>query len=152
MTLATIFYDWVLPRQNEFINDFGNNENKVRLAKAFWKSIEQNEIFLFLLSVVVIAIAACALYYTWYNNMPKRHYRIRHWSYWLIGAIIATIGITYGLSQFLLENITKLQGTGRIMGNLIIANVAYSTGLYLIMSFVWCNYGPTNAYRFLKFN
>lgn len=152
MLLNTIFYDWILPNKQAFINEFKDDDAKRNAAKAFVSSLSNCDLLLFI-TCVGLTLAACISYYTWYNKIVKPwgyHYRKRHWTAWLVIALILTFLAAKLFCIPLLKNV-GLQGTDGFIWRFYIGNAIYTVVGFFIISFVWCSWLPTNAYRWLKF-
>lgn len=152
MLLNTIFYDWLLPNEQAFVNSFRDNDAKQRAARAFVESLPNCEWLLFGICFIV-AFLACFLYYTWYNNIVKPfgyHYKMRHWLAWLFIALVITALLATFVCFLVLKNV-GLVGTGDFIWGLCMGNVLYGLGIYILFSIVWCNFLQTNAYRWFKF-
>lgn len=63
----------------------------------------------------------------------------------LIVTLVVSLSIEIGLCA------PKLHGTLVLEIMLALGNALYACIAYLVMSVVWCNLLPTNAYRLLKF-
>ena len=151
MLLKTIFYQWLLPNEQTFINSFKDNEAKQNAAKVFIKSLSNCDLWLFI-SCVFLTAVACILYYTWYNNRMEPfgyHYRMRHWGAWMAIALLLSILATYFCCMFTLDK-TNLSGTGEFISKFYLVSAIYSLLFFVILSVVWCNLFPTNAYRWFK--
>jgi hypothetical protein len=132
---------------NDFVNKFKDNEAVYNQAKMFWKTLEGNAI-LYWGVFIAFGIILAALYYTWFNNMPGRHYKPKWWWLFMLVEFVITLFVTYGLVQHLVP--ARVQGAVGIEWRLAIGNAIYSAVFYLIVSCAWCIFLPTNAYRFIK--
>lgn len=151
MLLNTIFYDWLLPNEQAFVNSFRDNDAKQRAARAFVESLPNCEWLLFLTCCIVTSIV-CVLYYTWYNNIVKPfgyHYRMRHWFAWLFIALVIAFLMAMFFCIPVLKNV-GLEGTDDFILRFYIGNLLYGLGIYILLSTIWCNFLPTNAYRWFK--
>ena len=151
MLLKAIFYDWILPNEQAFLKTFKDNDAKLNAAKQFLNSLSNCELLLFLICVFV-TIMACVSYYTWYNRLVKPfgyHYRRRHWAAWLAITLVVTFCVAKFACIPLLKNV-GLEGTDDFILRLYIGNAVYALVIFLFASIVWCNFLPTNAYRWFN--
>lgn len=146
------FYDWILPNKMKYCLSFGDNQAKQKAAEEFVRSLSDKEIFA-LIICIVIALIGSASYYWWYNEIKwpfGYHYRKRHWFGWLVITCLMAALFTLGICILFLSNM-NLEGTGAFVLRLCVANVAYAIVIYGLISVLWCNVLPTNAYRWFKF-
>lgn len=137
-------YTWMAGSKSDLYNN--NEEIKDQIDK-FWGKLEGISIILvFLLFIVAIGVACD--YYGRYNNKPGRHYGIKRWIMFGIISVIATGIFTFG-TEFIFAK-PQINGTCGIELKIALCNALYAAIIYLIASFLWCNFGRTNAYRLLK--
>lgn len=141
-------YKWIAGSQNDFTNQFSNNEQLFNQARAFWNKLE-GSMTIVLITTIVLGILIAAYYYTSYNKMPGRHYKPRHWLIFLAVTFIGTLLVTFGLEYILAA--PKLNGASTLEFMVSIGNAIYVSIVYILVSIVWCNALPTNAYRLFKF-
>lgn len=150
MLLKTLFYHWFLPNEQAFINTFGDNEARQNAARSFVRSLSNCDSLLFW-SCLGVTIITCVLYYTWYNNTVKPfgyHYRKSHWATWLGIALLLTFVVAF-CCMSTLKNV-NLDGTASFIWGFYFGNAIYCFVCFIIVSMIWCNYLPTNAYRWFK--
>ena len=88
-------------------------------------------------------------YYKPYNEKPGRHYKPKHW--WIFGGItfVVTFVITLIAVYFMVP--PKIDGSFVLELKIAVANAIYSSLVYALISWIWCQFNlPTNAYRYLK--
>lgn len=141
------FYEWLAGSENDFLQQFQNNENLYVQAQTFWSQLDGTMVFIFG-AMVVIGLLGVSIYYGPYNNVPGRHYKVRHW--------LLFLGITFGLTLIVSGGIEhlicepELDGASALEWRVALANALYAGIFYCIVSLIWCNFLPTNAYRWLK--
>lgn len=141
-------YKWIAGSQNDFTSQFNNNEQLYNQARAFWGKLE-GSMTIVLIATIVLGIMWAVFYYTAYNKMPGRHYKPRHWLIFLAVTFVSTLIVTFGLEYILAS--PKLNGASTLEFMVAIGNAIYASIIYFILSVVWCNAFPTNAYRLFKF-
>ena len=133
---------------SDFAKPFRQNDSMFNQAKTFWSQLDSVAWFLFVVAAV-IGVCLAALYYTWYNNQPGRHYKPKYWWAFLVVSLASTL-----VGTLLIELASAkpvLDGAFWIEMKIAFFNMLYSLLPYLLVSFVWCNTPlSTNAYRFLK--
>lgn len=148
----TIFlYDWFRPNSGELMRQFVDSDSRSNLARAFLKSIDGCETML-TIAFFFFTLLFCISYYTWYNQIVKPfgfHYRRRHWcAFMLISEILI------GVSSFIICKLSLinlgLPGTSEYVTNYIIGNLCWGIILFFLISWIWCTWLPTNAYRWFK--
>jgi len=142
------FYKWIAGSMQDFTSQFRNNESLFSQARTYWSQLEASSVILIII-FFVLGIALAIYYYQPFNNRPGRHYKPIYW--WLF------LGLTFlltGLVTWLYLHFSapsNLSGVGILHFKLAIGNAVYATLLYLVCSWLWCQFNfPTNAYRFLK--
>lgn len=141
----------LLPSKGKFLQNFANNDQLKAQAEQVWRQLDWLSPILLILTAV-LGIGLAIYYYTGYNEMPGRHYKIKHWCLWAaIASILSLIGtavIEYvGIKTNIKTGLTSLYWLCAIN------NALYCLILYFLTSVVWCNlkFCRTNAYKFLKF-
>ncbi len=137
---------FLLPSKGKFLNGF--NEQLRQQADLVWKQLDG--LTLILLAVgIILGIGLAIYYYTGYNELPGRHYKVKHWVIWGVISFVITL-----LATVLIEYIgikTNLNiGLTSFYWLCALNNALYCIALYFVTSFVWCNFLRTNAYKFLK--
>lgn len=141
------FYEWIAGNMSDFTRPFQNDENLANQAKNFWRSLENFSIVSVLIFILV-AVVGVIIYYKPFNNSPGRHYHPKYWLiFWAISLIFSFV-VTLGLEYFFCE--PKLNGALLLETKIALCNAIYTALLYLLISIIWCNFFPTNAYRFFK--
>ena len=141
-------YDWIAGSMADFSSQFKNNEALYNQARAFWNKLEGSSSIIVLI-FVVLGIALAAFYYKPYNNLPGRHYTPKHWFLFLAVTFGATFLLTLGFEYFAVE--PRLTGALLLEVKIALGNAIYASLLYFVVSVLWCNFFPTNAYRWFKF-
>ena len=141
-------YDWIAGSMTDFTSQFKNNEALYNQARAFWNKLEGPSSIIVLI-FVVLGIALAAFYYKPYNNLPGRHYTPKHWFIFLAITFVITFLLTFGFEYIAVE--PRLNGAMLLEIKVALGNAIYASILYFVVSVVWCNAFPTNAYRWFKF-
>lgn len=147
MGIIKIFF--LLPSKGKFLQNFAHNEQLKAQAEQVWRQLDGLSPWLLLLTAV-LGIGLAIYYYTAYNEMPGRHYKIKHWGLWAgIAALLSLIG-TVAIEYVGIKTNIKT-GLSSLYWLCAINNALYCAILYFVTSVVWCNFCRTNAYKFLKF-
>lgn len=144
-------YDWAIPSKSEFLSRFSHNEGQYNQALRFWDGLEDVGLVLVIVCLFC-SIFPAVFYYTGFNNMSGRHYKPKYW--WIFFGIVFlfVLVFSFGGEYFLIgSNLSKMDGATSMLIKLASVNALYAAMVYLIISFVWCNFLSTNAYRYLKF-
>ncbi len=129
----------------EAITDPEEIEKKRRLATKFWTTLDSNDIWMFLIMLVLTTII-CWAYYIPFNKRAGRHY---HPGYCALFGLIACL--LSGVATYLFcLGIVKVSYDTSLVLKMCFVNALYSLILVLVCSFVFCNYSSTNAYRWFK--
>lgn len=142
-------YKWIAGSMNDFARPFQENEALYNQAKSFWRHLESSSMVIIGI-FLVLGISLSIMYYLPYNEKPGRHYHPIHWGYFLIGTFVMTLLVTLGFEYIAVE--PKLSGAFMVESKIALGNAMYAAFLYILTSVVWCNVGPTNAYRIFKIN
>lgn len=115
-------------------------------ATIFWNQLDSIAFWL----PFVVAIVGGGLAYYYYgpfNNKPGRHYLPKYW--W--GTMVVCAVVSFLLSLLIPMGLvgTSFKGSLGLECKLAFGNMIYSILFYLIISFIWCRWGKTNAYRYL---
>lgn len=145
---ALDIYKWLGVSGNKFKKQFQDNEALYKHAKEFWSNLDSNSIIIIGI-FVVIGILLAIYYYRTYNNQPGRHYRPKKWLLWL--GITAALSLIFSLIILPIIASPKLPGSFPIELKIAFGNALYAVFVYFVVSVVWCNCFPTNAYRMFKF-
>ena len=148
MDLST-FYGW-FGVNSASLNDANKVNNMGDSAMNAWANLSQWTL-LFFAGMVLISFLSAIYYYTEYNNLPKRHYTPKQWLLVGLGTIALIFVFTF-ICAFCLEKTDAINGLIALELKLSLCNSLYAAGIYLLVSFIWCNVPelPTNAYRILK--
>lgn len=139
---------FLLPSKGKFLQNFVYNEQLKAQADLVWRQLDGYSLILLIITAV-IGIGSASYYYTGYNELPGRHYKVIHWVLWALIAFILSFVSTLVIEYFFIK--TNIR-TGLTSLYILCAlnNAIYCIVLYLFTSFVWCNCWQTNAYKFLK--
>lgn len=140
-------YTLLIGKEAAFLNKFQQNDQLYAQAQAFWNKLENNSIVFFGL-LILFGVGWAWYYYTPFNNMAGRHYHPKWWLIFMVICFVSTLLLTLGTAYFIAE--PKLDGAFTLEFNLSLVNSLYATVLYLFISWIYCNWLPTNAYRLLK--
>ncbi len=140
-------YKWLIGTVSDFSKPFRENEELLNEARKFWRSLEGYSLFIVFLFIFLGAVLAVT-YYTYWNNKPGRHYKPKDWLIYLLATFIICFLVTFGIEYLLCP--PHLSGAVSLELKIAFGNALYSVGIYLIVSFIWCNLLPTNAYRIFK--
>lgn len=148
MDLST-FYGWFGVNSASLI-DANKDNNMGDSAMIAWANLSQWTI-LFFAGMVILSVISAIYYYTEYNNQPKRHYTPNQWMIMGLGTIGSVFVLTF-VCAYCIERTNAINGLIALELKLSSCNAIYAAGIYLLVSFIWCNIPelPTNAYRFLK--
>lgn len=146
MKLLSLYKPFTGP-MTDFTNSFINKEHLYNQSTAFCKKLEGSSLII-LIIMLFLGIFMAFCYYQPYNNVPGRHYRPQHWLYFLVGTFVLTFLATIGFEYIAIP--PKLDGAFVLELRIALGNAIYSSALYFFVSFLWCNYGPTNACRIFK--
>ena len=146
MKLFTL-YKWIAGSQNDFTRQFQDNEQLYNQARLFWNNIG-GSLWIVLGCALILGIGIAAYYYTIYNNVPGRHYKPLKWLIFLLITFIVTIVISVVIESLLCD--PKLKGAWNLELMISVGNSLYACLIYIFTSVIWCNVGPTNAYRIFK--
>ena len=141
-------YSWIAGTMNDFTKQFADNKNLYNQARKFWNDLEGISLILILIPVC-IGIVGAVYYYKWYNNKPGRRYTPIHWLYLFVGTILATLFITWVVEFFMVD--PKLSGAQALEWKIAFGNAIYASGIYFLISLIWCNTMQTNAYKMFKY-
>lgn len=148
MDLST-FYGWFGVKSSSLI-DANKDNNMGDSAMIAWANLSQWTL-LFFAGMFLMTFLLAIYYYTEYNNQPKRHYTPKQWLLMGLGTIASIFVLTF-LCAYCLEKTDAINGLIALELKLSLCNALYAAGIYLLVSFIWCNVPelPTNAYRILK--
>ena len=142
-------YEWIIGTMSDFARQFQDSENLYNQARKFWSNLEASSIIIVGIFIVLGLIMAYT-YYKPFNDKPGRHYKPKYWWIFLGITFILSFLVTLGAAYFMVP--PKIEGTFILELKLALANAIYSGIVYVIISWIWCQFNlPTNAYRYLKF-
>lgn len=146
MDFSKLFF--LLPSKGQFLQNFAHNEQLKAQAELVWRQLDGLLPVLFIITLVS-GIGFASYYYTGFNERPGRHYKIKFWAMWAAIAfcfsLLATIPIEYiGIKTNVRTGLASLYWLCAIN------NALYCLIIYILTSWAWCQFGSTNAYKFLK--
>lgn len=139
---------FLLPSKGKFLQGFAQNEQLKAQADLVWRHLDDWS--LILLGITLLSgVGLAAIYYTKYNEMPGRHYKVSHWV--IIGGLSALLSfvITLAIEYFGIRTNLK-SGLSALYLMCALNNALYCAIVYILTSFLWCNLFSTNAYKLLK--
>lgn len=141
-------YRWIIGTKSGFCNSF-HDDNLYLQAETYWNKLE-GFAFIFIAFFIIMGIGIAYLYYCPFNNKPYRHYHPKYWLIFWLSTFVLVWGATF-LAELIAFS-PKPDGATTLEIKIALANAIYSSLLYLLVSWIWCQFNwPTNAYRFLKF-
>ena len=142
-------YEWIIGTMSDFARQFQDNETLYNQARKFWSNLEASSIIIVGIFIVLGLIMAYT-YYKPFNDKPGRHYKPKYWWLFLGITFILSFLITLGAAYFMVP--PKIDGSFVLELKIALANAIYSIIVYVLISWIWCQFNlPTNAYRYLKF-
>lgn len=142
-------YKWLIGSMSDFCKPFQNNERLYNQAKSFWNQLESSSAIVIVIFIVLGLLLAIS-YYKPFNDQPHRHYKPRYWFIFWGGTILLSFVVT--IVFLYISHEPKLQGSLILELKIAFANSLYAGVIYLLVSWVWCQFNlPTNAYRLIKF-
>ncbi|WP_291528520.1 hypothetical protein [Bacteroides sp. UBA939] len=143
------FYQWITGTMSDFTRPFQNNEALYNQARSFWGHLEALSIIIIAICILLGIVMAIS-YYKPFNDRPGRHYKPIYWGWFLIGTIVLGFVTTLGFEYIAVT--PKLNGALILELKIAFANALYSGIIYVLTSWLWCQFNfPTNAYRLIKF-
>jgi hypothetical protein len=139
------FYRPFVGTEAKFLDNYTSEETQ-EIAQKFWNSLNSSCLF-FILVLVGVSLLLCISYFTWYNEMPGRHYKPSHWFGFYIVTVLVSFFGTAALGYLL--NKTSLDGSAFLIWEIAFGNLIYSILLYGLFSCFWFLWLPTNAYRLI---
>ena len=142
-------YEWIIGTMSGFARQFQDSETLYNQARKFWSNLEASSIIIVVIFITLGLIMAYT-YYKPFNDKPGRHYKPKYWWIFLGITFILSFLVTLGAAYFMVP--PKIEGSFILELKLALANAIYSGIVYVIISWIWCQFNlPTNAYRYLKF-
>lgn len=145
MSLLKFFF--FLPEKEKFTQGIANEQLIAKVDK-LWGDLDELSLIL-LLGGIAIGVLIAIIYYTAYNEMPGRHYKVKHWGIGFFVTLLITLLFSAAIEYFGLKTSIK-SGLMSLYCICALNSALYSLIAYLLVSFIWCNCLPTNAYKFLK--
>lgn len=151
MILLTVLVNWFSSKKEYVdkavggITDPEEIEKKRRLATKFWTALDSNDIWMFLI-MLLLTIIICWAYYIPFNKRAGRHY---HPGYCALFGLIACL--LSGVATYLFcLGIVKVSYDTSLVMKMCFMNALYSLIWFFVCSLFFCNKSSTNAYRWLK--
>ena len=142
-------YEWIIGTMSDFAKQFQDNETLYNQARKFWSNLEASSIIIVGI-FIVLGIIMAYTYYKPFNDKPGRHFKPKYWGIFLGITFILSFLVTLGAAYFMVP--PKIDGSFVLELKIALANAIYSGVVYVIISWIWCQFNlPTNAYRYLKF-
>ena len=139
-------YNWFIPSKADWITSHQENETLKKLAEDFYNKLDSSSLLLLILALVIGVLGAIFYYYV-LNNYSGRMYKISKWFIvWLLTVLVSWL-ISLGSVYFIASS--ELDGTNSIIFLFSMPQIFWTLLVYFITSFMCCNVGKTNAYRFL---
>lgn len=146
MGIIKVFF--LLPSKGRFLQNFAHNEQLKAQADQVWRQLDGFSPVLLIVCAVVGAGLAI-YYYTGYNELPGRHYKIKYWGVWAAVSFVLTL-IATAMIEYVGIRTNLKTGLASLYWLCAINSALYCFVLYFLTSVVWCNFCRTNAYKFLK--
>lgn len=142
-------YEWIIGTMSDFAKQFQDNETLYNQARGFWSKLEASSIIIVGI-FIALGIIMAYTYYKPFNDKPGRHYKPKYWVIFLGITSILSFLVTLGAAYFMVP--PKIDGSFVLELKIALANAIYSIIVYVLISWIWCQFNlPTNAYRYLKF-
>ena len=136
------YYGFFVGPETKFVDNVPGGSKEI--AENFWASLNST-CGIFFGWFLICSILGCIIYFTIYNNLPGRHYKITHWfGAYMITCLIAFLGSAVWGYLFTNPSVT---GSEWLIWRIAFGNLIYSVFAFLVISFVWWLLFPTNAYR-----
>lgn len=116
------------------------------IAESYWDSLNSACLFI-VIFLLLASIGSCVSYFTWYNDIPGRHYKRTHWwGFFIFNAVFSVLG-TAALGYILTSPTVK--GSSWLIWDIALGNCIYAVAIFVILSVIWWLFLPTNAYRLI---
>lgn len=139
-------FSWFIPSKVEIINANQQNDNLKQVAEQFVNDLDSLSLLLFIIALFVGAIGAFVYYYV-LNLYAGRMYKISKWAMVLIITLVVAwvfaVIAGFGIAS------SELDVSRSIIFRFTIPVFFWTFLFYFATSFFCCNFGKTNAYRFL---
>lgn len=146
MGIKNIFF--LLPSKSKFLQGFADNDQLKAQAELVWRQLE-GLVPVLLIITALLGIGLAIYYYTGYNEMPGRHYKMKYWGIWAAVAFVLSLFATVTIEYFGIKTNIR-SGLTSLYWLCAINNALYCFGLYFLTSVVWCNYFTTNAFKYFR--
>lgn len=140
---------FLLPGKQKFLAQFTDEQVKAQ-ALQVWNQFD-NWSWLMVVGAAVITFLAVWVYYGPFNNAKKgRHYHPKWWALFYVLTLLIVFAGSMGACVGFIE--THLNSRLLIPYYLeaSLSNTIYSLVLFFLLSWIWCSFLHTNAYRLLK--
>ena len=144
--MANIFF---LPSQVEFLRKFPQNDAITQRVIDLWQQFDTISIWL-LIVTILIGISSALYYYIPYNNRPGRHYKAKYWGIFMVYSCITTLVLTLFFEYLIISTSLPFFKIFGVYLQVAFINAVYTFFMYIITSFIICNWGKTNANRIFK--
>ena len=142
-------YKWIIGTMSDFVKQFQDNETLYIQARSFWGKLEASSIIIVGV-FIALGLVMAYTYYKPFNEKPGRHYKPKYWWFFCGVTFVLAFGVTLMSVYFMVP--PKVDGAFVLELKIAIANAIYSSLVYVLISWIWCQFNlPTNAYRYLKF-
>lgn len=142
-------FNWFIPSKTDFITAHQGapiNPQMKKLAEDFMTRLDDISL-LFLAIALLAGIMGALFYYYFLNSFSGRMYKINKWVIVMFVTVLLSWAITIIAGFSLVSSLLK--DTDAIIFLFTIPSLLWSFLAYFITSFLCCNVGKTNAYRFL---
>lgn len=143
------WYKLFIGSKASFLKPFGDNGQEDLLynrAVVFWDKLDSAALWLPFI-VLFVGGGLAAYYYSFFNNKPGRRYLPRYWYIMMVFCTVFSFILSLIVPVCLVG--TSFNGSLSLESKLAFGNMCYTILLYFVVSFVWCKWGKTNAYRYL---
>ena len=131
------FYRLFAGSMTDFVNQFRHNEALYNQAKTYWNKLESVSLIVVII-FLFFGLFLTIYYYQPYNNRPGRHYTPKHWCIFLIITFVLTFLVTWGFEYLALP--PRLDGATLLQIKIALGNSIYALGLYIVFSWIWCQF------------
>lgn len=139
-------YKLFIGSKPSFLRPFEGEEALYQQATIFWNKLDSAA---FWLPVIILVVGGGLAYYYYgpFNNQSGRHYHPKCWYGMMVVCAVVSSFLSFILPVCLVG--TSFNGSLGLEIKLAFGNMCYAIVFYFIVSFVWCKWGKTNAYRYL---
>lgn len=141
-------YEWATGDVTEFTEPYVSDNEKFMQMQDWWFDFE-GTYWLFVLFFIALGFMGTVLYYSFLTNTPgKRFFTPIWWACIGLASMALTFAFTFVYEYVFLNDV--IASVWWIEFKLAFVNAVYAGMVYLVLSFIWCNWMPTNAYRCLS--